>query len=77
MTICMDRYKYLFYIRDQILFQHTCCLPPDLSWIIVLITAPVNTQDLKNELTTLQKPMAIKSYKEMVNTLGPLFVEEC
>lgn len=67
----------MFYIRDNILFQHTCCLPPDLSWIIVLIIAPVNTQDLKNELTTLQRPMAIKSCKGMANTFGPLFVEEC
>jgi hypothetical protein len=44
--------------------------------MIVLAMALVNTQDLKNELTTLQRPMAIKSCKETAHTLSPLFVEE-
>lgn len=47
-----------------------------MSWIIVLAMAPVNTQDLKKELTTLQRPMAIKSCEETAGPLSPLLVEE-
>lgn len=38
--------------------------------------APVNTYDLKKELTTLQRPMAIKSCGETAEPLSPHSVEE-